>query len=90
MRLEDVSGLREYYDTHCFIATTNYDNLKNTTEALDDKKYGYVIVCGEKKMQEIKGWVSIIQQKFDDRIYLTLMKKVKAAVGNSVQRIYWL
>ncbi|VVC29220.1 Hypothetical protein CINCED_3A006213 [Cinara cedri] len=83
-RLEDVNDLQEYDESGSYITAADYNDLKNTTKALANKKYGYVIVCGIKNPQAIKGWKIIVHQKFDDNTYLTLMKKEIELYGNGV------
>lgn len=60
-----------------FIAVTNVDNLRDTAEVLGNKKNSYMIVCSKQKCQEFQDWKIIVQQKFDDNRFLTLMKKVR-------------
>lgn len=75
MQLENLNDVEDN-ESVSFIATTDYNDLENTTRMLAEKKYSYVIVSGGKKPKEIKGWKSIIQKQFDDTTCLTLMKKV--------------
>lgn len=61
-----------------FIAVTNMKHLQDTAEVLGNKKNCYMIVCSKQKCQEFQDWKIIVQQKFDDNIFLTLMKKVRS------------
>lgn len=61
-----------------FIAVTNVENLQATAEVLGNKKNSYMIVCSKQKCQDFQDWKIIVQQKFDDIRFLTLMKKVRS------------
>lgn len=86
MPLDNVNGVQEYDDSGSFIATTDINDLEYTVRALANKKYGYVIVSGERKPKGIEGWRSIVQQQLDERTWLMLMKKV----DNSISCLFYL
>lgn len=77
MKLHNVKNVVNNNESEKFIAVTNIENLRDTTEVLGNKKNSYMIVCSKQKCQEFQDWKIIVQQKFDDNRFLTLMKKVK-------------
>jgi len=55
---------------------TNVNYLQDTIRALVNIKCSYIIVCSKKKLQDLKDWKIITQQRFDNNSCLGLMKKV--------------
>jgi len=64
-----------------FITVTNVDYFQDTTKALADKKCSYIIVCSTTKLQDLKDWKIITQQKLNNNSYLSLMKKVNLLIN---------
>lgn len=73
---DNIKNVSRDYELGRFVTVTNANYLQDTIKALKNKKYSYIIVCSKQKMQELKDWKIITQQKFDDNSYLVLIKKV--------------
>lgn len=85
-----VDKISENYESEKFVTVTNVNYLQNTMKALANKKYSYIIVSSLKKLQDIKDWKIITQQKLNNDSYLSLMKKVNLLINgncNIVQRL---
>jgi len=75
------------YESGKFITVTNVNYLQNTMKALANKKCSYIIVSSSKKLQDIKDWKIITQQKLNNDSYLSLMKKVNLLINNKCNTI---
>jgi hypothetical protein len=76
MSWDNVNTPSEDDESGIFISVTNSNYLQDTTKSLANKTCSYIIVYSRYKLQDLKEWKAIIQQKHDDGNYLVLMKKV--------------
>eukprot|EP00102_Acyrthosiphon_pisum_P016442 XP_008187406.1 PREDICTED: fatty acid synthase-like [Acyrthosiphon pisum] len=79
----DVEKQPENDESRKLITVTNVNYLQDTMRALVNIKCGYIIVCSKKKLQDLKDWKIITQQRFDNNNCLGLMKKVMT-VGKNI------
>jgi len=82
-----VDKISENYESGKFITVTNVNYLQNTMNALANKKCSYIIVSSLKKLQDIKEWKIITQQKLNNDSYLSLMKKVNLLINRKCNTI---
>lgn len=76
MNWNNVRDVSEDDESGRFIIITNMKYLQYVTESLVGKTLCYIIICSKQKCQDLNDWKIIIQQQYNDTIYLTLMKKV--------------
>lgn len=77
MSWDNVKNITEDDESGIFITVTNVNYLQDTTKTLARKTRSYIIVCANRKIEDLKDWKTITQQRFNENSYLALMKRVK-------------
>jgi len=77
MSWDNVKNISEDNESGIFITVTNVNYLQDTVKALARKTRCNVIVCANQKIEDLKDWKIITQQRFNENSYLALMKRVK-------------
>lgn len=75
MNWDNVKNPSEDDESGTFITVTNINYLQDTTKSLTNKKCAYIILSSKHKLQDLKEWKAVTQQKYDCH-YLILLKKV--------------
>lgn len=73
---DNVKNSSAYDKTGIFITVTNFCYLQETIKSLSNKKFSYIVTRSTHKLEHLKDWKIVIQQKFNNDTYLTLIKKV--------------
>ncbi|XP_050438788.1 fatty acid synthase-like isoform X2 [Adelges cooleyi] len=83
MNWEDLTKLSNNKELRSYITVSSINYLQDCIKVLANRPNCYIIIISAKRIDDVKGWIMIKEQKFDKN-YVTLIKKVNSLSDDSI------